>query len=91
MINNIDHGGANRDRTGDLLHAMQALSQLSYSPAAAVLPYHNRAAILGSQHGFVNQKSGFFEFNFSLHAHYKQALTLHPNDSALVRVPTKIM
>jgi hypothetical protein len=25
-------GGANRDRTGDLLHAMQALSQLSYSP-----------------------------------------------------------
>ncbi len=26
-------GGASRDRTGDLLHAMQALSQLSYSPA----------------------------------------------------------
>src|SRR5574337_1040457 len=25
-------GGASRDRTGDLLHAMQALSQLSYSP-----------------------------------------------------------
>ena len=25
-------GGANRDRTDDLLHAMQALSQLSYSP-----------------------------------------------------------
>ncbi len=25
-------GGANRDRTGDLLHAMQALSQLSYGP-----------------------------------------------------------
>lgn len=24
--------GASRDRTGDLLHAMQALSQLSYSP-----------------------------------------------------------
>ena len=25
--------GASRDRTGDLLHAMQALSQLSYSPS----------------------------------------------------------
>ena len=27
-----DRGGARRDRTADLLHAMQALSQLSYSP-----------------------------------------------------------
>ncbi len=26
-------GGASRDRTDDLLHAMQALSQLSYSPS----------------------------------------------------------
>lgn len=25
-------GGAKRDRTADLLHAMQALSQLSYGP-----------------------------------------------------------
>jgi hypothetical protein len=25
-------GGARRDRTADLLHAMQALSQLSYGP-----------------------------------------------------------
>src|ERR1700729_3799150 len=28
-------GGARRDRTADLLHAMQALSQLSYGPLAA--------------------------------------------------------
>ncbi len=28
----IGVGGARRDRTADLLHAMQALSQLSYSP-----------------------------------------------------------
>jgi hypothetical protein len=28
----IDDGGARRDRTADLLHAMQTLSQLSYSP-----------------------------------------------------------
>ena len=29
---NADPGGANRDRTGDLLLAKQALSQLSYGP-----------------------------------------------------------
>ncbi len=28
----LEIGGAKRDRTADLLHAMQALSQLSYSP-----------------------------------------------------------
>ena len=28
----LKNGGAMRDRTADLLHAMQALSQLSYSP-----------------------------------------------------------
>gem|GEM_PF-5060035 len=28
----MKHGGADEDRTRDLLHAMQALSQLSYSP-----------------------------------------------------------
>ena len=28
----VDGGGARRDRTDDLLHAMQALSQLSYGP-----------------------------------------------------------
>jgi hypothetical protein len=33
-VNNI---GARRDRTADLLHAMQALSQLSYSPEAKIL------------------------------------------------------
>jgi hypothetical protein len=29
----MDIGGGKRDRTADLLHAMQALSQLSYTPA----------------------------------------------------------
>ena len=28
----LNFGGAKRDRTVDLLHAMQALSQLSYNP-----------------------------------------------------------
>ena len=31
-IVDVDGGGARRDRTADLLHAMQALSQLSYNP-----------------------------------------------------------
>ena len=32
-------GGARRDRTADLLHAMQALSQLSYSPKGGAGKY----------------------------------------------------
>jgi hypothetical protein len=32
-------GGARRDRTADLLHAMQALSQLSYSPTRGPRSY----------------------------------------------------
>ena len=32
-------GGGKRDRTADLLHAMQALSQLSYTPTANVKLY----------------------------------------------------
>ena len=43
-------GGAKRDRTADLLHAMQALSQLSYSPA-------QRLNILGSTAPEVNRNS----------------------------------
>src|SRR5438552_19109725 len=31
-------GGARRDRTADLLHAMQALSQLSYGPLRIAAP-----------------------------------------------------
>jgi hypothetical protein len=30
-------GGASRDRTDDLFHAMEALSQLSYSPVRKTL------------------------------------------------------
>ncbi len=35
-----NNGGANRGRTGDLMHAMHALYQLSYSPLRSVL-YRN--------------------------------------------------
>jgi hypothetical protein len=40
-------GGANRDRTGDLLLAKQALSQLSYGPAPANCPPDARDALVG--------------------------------------------
>src|SRR4029077_7372056 len=33
-------GGGKRDRTADLLHAMQALSQLSYTPTQGCELYH---------------------------------------------------
>ena len=38
------NGGAKRDRTADLLHAMQALSQLSYGPNFAAPLVWSRAA-----------------------------------------------
>src|SRR5437016_5197404 len=38
-------GGAKRDRTADLLHAMQALSQLSYSPTASAELYGSVAPL----------------------------------------------
>src|SRR5262249_59233990 len=37
-------GGARRDRTADLLHAMQALSQLSYGPSSESARLGRRAA-----------------------------------------------
>ena len=42
----LSAGGAKRDRTADLLHAMQALSQLSYSPETEA---HSRVVLLGCQ------------------------------------------
>jgi hypothetical protein len=53
-------GGARRDRTADLLHAMQALSQLSYGPTRRRGKVHdlgnfvkemNRLRISGGQQG----------------------------------------
>ena len=35
ILNDFFFGGDDRDRTDDLLHAMQALSQLSYIPTLA--------------------------------------------------------
>ena len=39
-----ENGGAKRDRTADLLHAMQALSQLSYGPDSSAGRSGRRAA-----------------------------------------------
>jgi hypothetical protein len=51
-------GGAKRDRTADLLHAMQALSQLSYGPGTQgidVRPQSLRVA----NHSSVAGRCGF--------------------------------
>src|SRR5574343_457845 len=47
-------GGGKRDRTADLLHAMQALSQLSYTPAA------KEGRIIGTSLVLVKGLSRFF-------------------------------
>ena len=38
-------GGDEGDRTPDLLHAMQALSQLSYAPVVSVCVYPTKSSI----------------------------------------------
>ena len=43
-------GGGKRDRTADLLHAMQALSQLSYTPTANMKLYGARPLVQTAQH-----------------------------------------
>src|SRR5688572_26282521 len=48
-----ENGGARRDRTVDLLHAMQALSQLSYGPVSdgrilRKMPRGVNAALIGT-------------------------------------------
>ena len=59
-------GGAKRDRTADLLHAMQALSQLSYGPIPATLNqrrWYLRWGLLTLPDGIIkpqNTKSGYF-------------------------------
>ncbi|VXA86620.1 conserved hypothetical protein [Aeromonas veronii] len=44
---NQEPGGATRDRTADLLHAMQALSQLSYNPFDSRLFEENLVELRG--------------------------------------------
>ena len=43
-------GGGKRDRTADLLHAMQALSQLSYTPKTYVLLLSKRCSVSEAQY-----------------------------------------
>src|SRR5262252_2628 len=45
-------GGGNRDRTGDLLHAMQALSQLSYTPTQGCGLYQGNCSLSRSSTRF---------------------------------------
>ena len=48
----ILYGGDKEDRTPDLLHAMQALSQLSYTPMIYVLLF--MTFIISQMHYFIN-------------------------------------
>jgi hypothetical protein len=50
-------GGDKRDRTADLLHAMQALSQLSYTPNQA-LNYSHKRVTLANDEEFFSTPSG---------------------------------
>ena len=58
MIFGMNRGksGADRDRTDDLLYAIQALSQLSYGPIVAIIP---RGIELSSRedHGLIHEGS----------------------------------
>ena len=61
-----DTGGARRDRTADLLHAMQALSQLSYGPTREAAARYAADCTLSSvagrrlcQHGVQTRERAF--------------------------------
>ena len=51
-------GGDNRDRTDDLLNAIQALSQLSYTPRSFSV---GTFVSIAGESSFVNYKFSFFE------------------------------
>ena len=52
-------GGDKRDRTADLLNAIQALSQLSYTPRY-LPPFFDRLIIIAGNMGHVNRKRKVF-------------------------------
>ena len=54
-------GGGKRDRTADLLHAMQALYQLSYTPTVCSELLLNRLRILPELPNFASTDSIFAE------------------------------
>ena len=68
-----DFGGAKRDRTADLLHAMQALSQLSYSPTSTTQAVKHCVTERGAFYGpalrvstiFSRQRSDRVKINLS--------------------------
>ena len=55
------NGGGKRDRTADLLHAMQALYQLSYTPTMCSELLLNRLRILPDLLNFASPVSIFAE------------------------------
>ena len=70
--NDVKSGGARRDRTADLLHAMQALSQLSYGPTW-------RRGTLPEAPLFVKKMNGLCAPNCSRLSQPRQRLRLSQN------------
>ena len=60
----IRSGGANRDRTDDLLHAMQALSQLSYNPKSSENVAHYTVCF-HTVNNFHKNFTSFFQLHLS--------------------------
>src|SRR6218665_2272976 len=59
-----DSGGGNRDRTDDLLHAMQALSQLSYTPTQwqpTPMAHHPKCPPQQSEPPIISRLSAVFQ------------------------------
>ena len=81
----VGSGGANRDRTGDLLLAKQALSQLSYGPEVFGLPAAARDADrppsllrASARQPSLLTREGWWareDLNFRPHAYQARALT----------------
>ena len=77
-------GGDKRDRTADLLNAIQALSQLSYTPiywrrGAVTL---NASDIIPNGSAFVNHKFLIFQKNFAGPLHFPDSRGGAPRETA---------
>src|ERR1700719_2775494 len=73
----VKSGGARRDRTADLLHAMQALSQLSYGPTW-------RRGTLPERGHFVKKLKGLRAPDSSRSVQSRQCLGLSQNGQCRV-------
>ena len=84
LVSRPFRGGDKRDRTADLLNAIQALSQLSYTPiywrrGAVTL---NASDIIPNGSAFVNHKFLIFQKNFAGPLHFPDSRGGAPRETA---------